>query len=189
MTEDVKKRNLWPVTQTLMAPNKRGAYKEGSKAQVIAEIEAGVPRSKAPGCAKVTRQTFYNWLESDPDFAREVEFAEARLTKRRLEAVEAEALVEYKDRGDTKTMYRLLEVAASEFRSGPDTQINIGQIGNNLVVQSDERISSFQKLRQAATARMSGKGIIMEGETTSLDSISKSLQGVEEGKGTNKEAR
>ena len=100
--------------------------------------------------------TFYRWLEEDSTFALEVEFAESKWFKTAFNDTKAIKDQPYKERGSDKIALRFLEVAAPEFRAGPDTVVNIGHIGNNIVV-TDEKIDGLRKLREAGTKRAKAK--------------------------------
>jgi hypothetical protein len=148
---------LFVAATLTQAGKKRGYYhipqRNGTKTEVIKKLLKGIPRSKAPGCAGVVRSTFYEWLEQDEQFAQEVEFAEAMASERHYDDLSKHVDKPYKIRGDTKTKMDFVRASFPEFRSSPETLINIGHLGNNNVVISDEKVEALRKLRDAATQR------------------------------------
>jgi hypothetical protein len=147
------------VAATLtQAGKKRGRYEvkgqDEAKYAIVTALESGSLRSYAPGVSRVARSTFYKWLATDQNFAQHVEFAEARRTKRFLEQLEKECFAPYKTRGDTKSLFRLLQASAPEYRTSSSSRTNIGQAGETNIIISEERMEKIRQLKQAALAGM-----------------------------------
>jgi hypothetical protein len=147
------------VAATLtQAGKKRGRYEvkgqDETKYAILKALEDGSLRSNAPGVCRVARSTFYKWLATDQNFAHHVEFAEARRTKKILEQLEKECFAPYKTRGDTKSLFRLLQASAPEYRTSSKTQTNIGHAGETNIILSEARMEKIRQLKQAALAGM-----------------------------------
>jgi hypothetical protein len=151
-----------------------GAYKEGCKADVIFYLEDGSLRSYAPSRAGVTRETFRLWLKNDPEFARQVEIAEGRRTHHAKIKVEQAAAAPYKDRPDTKVLWKLLEASDPSYKVTADTEINIGHIGDNNLILSEARMEAIRALKaQALEVKSNVLADALKLETSSMPKLEK----------------
>jgi hypothetical protein len=132
-------RKHGPAQRKIGRPS--GTFKEIDSAKLISDIAQGIPIKIACAAVGISGQTFQNWLDQRPEFAKALALEKQRVI---LEALEAIKSCSTKDR-EFRHLSWFLETVYRDYFAPPD-KAALAFTQNNFTI-------SFEKARQIEETR------------------------------------
>ena len=124
--------------------------KEQKQDQLLNDLRAGLTIKAACGQARISRQTYYNWLEeSGPDGEWTLECAAARTTP---QALMTNVLIQEGLKGDWRSAHTFLRnVAPDEWSERREVELNVNNSGSSGAALVQDMIAQLRTDLESST--------------------------------------